>query len=328
MAINLRHLRLFAAVVDHGGFTKAAAQLGLSQPAISKSLAELERSLHVRLIDRSGRSAQLTNAGQILHARAREIFGVERLAEHELREVRGLKRGRLRVAASPTIAAYLLPPVLARFHRRRPTVRITAIEASPTTVSKLLLESRVDVALTEDPPPHELLETIAWRRDELVLVAAAQHELLTRDRVAPADLADFPFLTSKPGCSIRRAAERALADRGVRLRRTMRVGGTEAIKQGVAAGLGLAIVSKAAATDLLALGRIAIVPVDGLVIRRTLSRLRLRRRVGGISPASRELELLLDDASNDEVASDATGVSDFISVDPERPAEGGDAQRR
>ena len=64
MAINLRHLRLFAAVVDHGGFTKAAAQLGLSQPAISKSLAELERSLHVRLIDRSGRSAQLTHAGR------------------------------------------------------------------------------------------------------------------------------------------------------------------------------------------------------------------------------------------------------------------------
>ena len=328
MAINLRHLRLFAAVVDHGGFTKAAAQLGLSQPAISKSLAELERSLHVRLIDRSGRSAQLTHAGQILHARAREIFGVERLAEHELREVRGLKRGRLRVAASPTIATYLLPPVLARFHRRRPTVRITAIQANPTTVAKLLLESRVDVALTEDPPSDDLVEAIAWRVDELVVVAAAQHELLTRDRVAPADLADVPFLINRPGCSIRRAAERALADRGVRLRRTMRVGGTEAIKQGVAAGLGLAIVSRAAATDLLALGRIAIVPVDGLVIRRTLSRLRLRRRVGGISPASRELELLLDDASNDDVASDATGVSDFMSVDPERPAEGGDAQRR
>jgi DNA-binding transcriptional LysR family regulator len=105
----------------------------------------------------------------------------------------------------------------------------------------------------------------------------------------------------------------------------MRVGGTEAIKQGVAAGLGLAIVSRAAATDLLALGRIAIVSVDGLVIRRTFSRLRLRRRAGGISPASRELELLLDDASNGDVASDATGVSDFVSLDHERRAEGGDA---
>src|SRR5215467_10410836 len=101
MAMNLHHLRLFAAVVDHGGFTKAAAQLGLSQPAISKSLAELERSLNVRLIDRNGRSARLTNAGRTLHARARELFGVERLAEQELREIRGLKRGRLRIASTP-----------------------------------------------------------------------------------------------------------------------------------------------------------------------------------------------------------------------------------
>jgi DNA-binding transcriptional LysR family regulator len=327
MAINLRHLRLFAAVVDHGGFTKAAAHLGLSQPAISKSLAELERGLHVRLIDRSGRSAQLTQAGQILHARAREIFGVERLAEQELREIRGLKRGRLRVAASPTIAAYLLPPILARFHRRRPTVRITAIEVSATTVAKLLLESRVDVALTEDPLASEFVDALPWLDDDLVVVAAANHELLTRERIDPGDLVDFAFLVNEPRCPIRRAGDRALADRGVRLRRTMRVGGTEAIKQGVAAGLGLAIVSRAAATDLLALGRIAIVPVDGLAIRRTLSRLRLRRRVGGISPASRELELLLDDASNGDVASDATGVSDFVSLDHERRAEGGDAQR-
>ena len=93
MAINLHHLRLFSAVVDHGGFTRAAAELNLSQPAISKSLAELERQLHVRLIDRSGRAASLTDAGRTLHARAKEIFGVERLAEQELREFRGLKRG-------------------------------------------------------------------------------------------------------------------------------------------------------------------------------------------------------------------------------------------
>jgi DNA-binding transcriptional LysR family regulator len=327
MAINLRHLRLFAAVVDHGGFTKAAAKLGLSQPAISKSLAELERSLHVRLIDRSGRSAQLTQAGQILHARAREIFGVERLAERDLREIRGLKRGRLRVAAGPTIGTYLLPSILARFHSRRPAVRISSIQADSATVVRLLLESRVDVALAEDLPAHELVEAIAWRDDQLVVVASIQHELLARDRIAPGDLADFLFLVSEPHCPIRRAGERALSDRGVRLRRTMRVGGTEAIKQGVAAGLGIAIVSRVAATDLLALGRVAIVPVDGLVIRRTFSRLRLRRRAGGTSPASRELELLLDDASNGDVASDATGVSDFVSLDHERRAEGGDAQR-
>jgi DNA-binding transcriptional LysR family regulator len=311
MAINLHHLRLFAAVVDHGGFTKAATQLGLSQPAISKSLGELERSLNVRLIDRSGRSPELTHAGRILHARAQEIFGVERLAERELREIRGLKRGRIRVGATPTIATYLLPPVLARFHRRRPTVGISAIQVNESAVVRMLLESRVDVALVEDEIAHELINSVPWRDDELIVVAPPDHDLLSRDRVAPVDLAGFRFLVNERRSPTRRAAERAFADRGIRLR-TMCIGGTEAVKQGVAAGLGLGVVSKAAATDLLALGRITIVPIDGLVIRRVLSRLSLRSRVRGISPAARELELLLDDASSD-VASDATGVSDFMS---------------
>jgi len=308
MAINLHHLRLFAAVVDHGGFTKAAEQLGVSQPAISKSLNELERRLSVRLIDRTSRSAELTHAGRILHARARELFGLERVAERELRELRGLKRGRLRVAASPTVATYLLPDALARFHRRRPTVRVSANQADDKTVLRLFLESRVDVAISEDPPAHELVEAVPWRSDELIVIAPPDHSLVNRDPIALEDLADFSFLVNERGCPIRAAGELALAKRGVRMR-TMRVGGTEAIKRGVAAGLGLSIVSKTAAADLLSLGRIAAVPVRGLAIHRTLARLRLRGRARGISPAGREFELLLDEASNAEVASDATGVA-------------------
>ena len=105
MTMNLHHLRLFAAVVNHGGFTKAADSLRLSQPAISKSLNELERQLKLALIDRSGRSIRLTDAGKTLYARARELFGVEWIAEQELREIRGLKRGVLRIGASTTTAA-------------------------------------------------------------------------------------------------------------------------------------------------------------------------------------------------------------------------------
>src|SRR5262247_4063150 len=120
MAINLHHLRLFAAIVEHGGFTKAARSLRLSQPAISKSLTELEKQLHVTLLDRSGKSLALTEAGKTLYARAGELFGVERTAERELRELRGLKRGSLRVAASTTIATYLLPKYLGRFRTRHP----------------------------------------------------------------------------------------------------------------------------------------------------------------------------------------------------------------
>jgi len=308
--MNLHHLRLFAAVVDQGGFTKAAAHLGLSQPAISKSLAELERRLNVRLIERRGRSARLTDAGRTLHARAREIFGVEQLAERELREIRGLKRGRLRVAATPAIATYLLPPLLARFHRRRPAARVVAMASKGTTVAKLLRESRVDVALSDEPIEDDRIETRKWTDDELVVIAPHDHPLAGAPALSAGELGQWTFLVDDPSSSTYALVDRELSAIGVRLRKTVRLGGTEMIKQAVAAGLGLAIVSRAAAADQLALGRIVTLSVDGLVIRRPLLRLRLRGRDRGISPASREFELLLDESADTGVAADATGISD------------------
>ena len=304
--MNLHHLRLFTAVVDQGGFTKAAESLHLSQPAISKSLAELERQLHVKLLDRSGRSVRLTDAGRLLHARGRELFGVERVAERELRELRGLKRGVLRVAASTTIATYMLPPVLGRFRMRHAAVRLRVASANTRTVLKLLLESRVDVALVEGPVSNGGVEVKPWMDDELVVIAPPEHPATTR-HIAIDELPNFPFLVREPGSGTRVVSERALARHGIRLTNTTRIGGTEAIKQAVAAGLGLAIVSRAAAADQIALGKIAVAAVDGLTIRRTLTQIRLRDRVPTV--AARELEVLLDEEAAERSSGDASGDS-------------------
>jgi DNA-binding transcriptional LysR family regulator len=290
-SVNLHHLRLFVAVVDRGGFTRAAESMRLSQPAISKSLKELESELGLTLIDRKGRSTALTHAGRILYDRGRELFGVEKNAERELRELRGVKRGALRIAASTTIATYMLPPVVARFHRRHPRVKIQTFSANTRSVLRMLLESRVDVALVEGPVSHAGVDVRPWRQDELVVIAPPDHPLLRERSIAIQHLAHEPFLVREPGSGTRDVSEQALAHHGVRLTRTMRVGGTEAIKQGVAAGLGFAIVSRAAAADQLALGRITILPVDGLVIHRTLTQLTLRDRTP--TAAARELESLL-----------------------------------
>src|SRR5437879_713141 len=205
--MNLHHLRLFAAVADHGGFTKAASALNLSQPAISKSLKELEGELNLTLIDRSGRDIRLTDAGRALHGRARELFGVERIAERELRELRGLKRGILRIGASTTIATYMLPPVLGRFHLRHPGVRIQASSANTRAVLRMLLESRVDVALVEGPVSHARVDVIPWRDDELVVIAHPDHHLASARRVAVAALAAEQFLVREPGSGTREVSE-------------------------------------------------------------------------------------------------------------------------
>jgi DNA-binding transcriptional LysR family regulator len=305
--LNLHHLRLFTAVVDQGGFTKAAAALNLSQPAISKSLKELEDGLQLSLIDRSGRSVRLTEAGRLLYDRGRELFGVERVAERELRELRGLKRGVLRIGASTTIATYFLPPILGRFHLRHPRVRIRASSANTRTILRRLLESRIDVALVEGPVDHPRVDVIPWRDDELVVIAPPDHPLLSRGSVVASELANQQFLVREPGSGTRDVTEAALARLGVRLENTMRVGGTEVMKQGVASGLGLAIVSRAAAADQLALGRIAIVAVKDVVIRRTLTQLKLRDRAS--STAARELEVLFGEPVTDVGVGDASGVA-------------------
>jgi DNA-binding transcriptional LysR family regulator len=304
--MNLHHLRLFTAVVNHGGFTKAAASLHLSQPAISKSLNELERQLNLTLLERSGRSIRLTDAGQALYARARELFGVEWIAEQELREIRGLKRGVLRIGASTTIATYMLPPYLGRFHLRHPGIRIRATSANTRTVLRMLLESRADIALVEGPVSHPQVEVQPWLDDELVVISHPQHRLLSRNDVDVGMLVREQFIVREPGSGTRDVSARALALHGVRLTNTMRVGGTESIKQAVAAGLGLAIVSRAAAADQLALGKIAVLSVNGLVIRRTLAQIKLRGRVPTAS--ARELELLLAQGTIEEAAGDASGT--------------------
>jgi DNA-binding transcriptional LysR family regulator len=148
---------------------------------------------------------------------------------------------------------------------------------------------------------------LPWREDELVVIAPPDHPLRDRARVDIEALAQEQFLVREPGSGTREVAERALARHGLRLANTMRVGGTEAMKQAVAAGLGLAIVSRAAAADQLALGKIAILDVAGLVIRRTLTRLVLRDRASSV--AARELELLLAEPPDPGGVGDASGVA-------------------
>jgi DNA-binding transcriptional LysR family regulator len=278
MTLNLHHLRVFAAVAQERSFSRAAVALRLSQPAVSKTVQELERQTQLSLFDRSGRTPQLTDAGNALFARARELFGIERIAEEELGALRGLERGVLRVGASTTVATYFLPQLLARFHQQHPGVTLRVVSANTRAIARRLLEGRLDIALVEGPVLHERISVIPWREDELVVIAPASHPLVHKRRVRAADLIDEPFILREPGSGTRVVAEAALAEHGIHPGTTVQLGSTEAIKQAVAAGLGLAVVSRAAAADQLALGYIAVVPLRSAAFRRALTELRLKGR--------------------------------------------------
>ncbi len=290
MSLNLHHLRVFAAVAERGGFSRAAVALRLSQPAVSKSVGELEREVGLALFDRAGRTPRLTEAGSALFVRARELFGVERLAEEEIGALRGLERGLLRVGASTTIATYFLPRLLARFHNEHPGVALRVVSANTRAVARRLLEGRLDIALVEGPVMHDRISIVAWREDELVLIAPATHRLVRRRRVVAADLVGEQFILREPGSGTRVVAEAALSEQGIHPSAAVQLGSTEAIKQAVAAGLGVALVSRSAAADQLALGYIAVLKLSGVSLRRPLSELRLSgRSASAATLAFREL---------------------------------------
>lgn len=293
--MNLRALRLFAAAAEHGSVSRAADAMHVTQSAVSKSVAALESDLGVALLERAPRGVRLTEAGAVLHAHSRVILAAERAAEEEIASLRGLSGGSLHVGASTTIATYLLPPILNAFQRQHPAIRLRVTSANTHDVATDLVDGVVDVALVEGPVHDPRIEVHAWREDELVVVAAVHHPLAADAPVSLDALAGELFVLREVGSGTREVAEQALREHGVVLTRTLEVGSTAAIKQTVAAGLGLAIVSLAAAADQLALGRLRVVRVPEMRILRALTRLTMPGRRA--SPAARTFTDLLRGAA-------------------------------
>jgi DNA-binding transcriptional LysR family regulator len=280
MALNLHLLRLFAAVAEHGGFSRAAAALHLSQPAVSKGIREFEAQVGATLLDRGAGGVRPTEVGRRLLVQAHALFAAERAAEEELLAFRGLQRGTLSIGASTTIATYLLPPLLGAFNRAHPAVELRLTSANTRRVAELLLARELDIALVEGPTHEFNLVAHPWRQEEMALIAAPKHRLTK----VPADvvlhaLRDEIFLIREPGSGTREVVAAALASRGIQPRSLIEIGSTEAIKQMVAAGFGVAIVSAAAAADQIALGRVAVLRPARFSLYRPLFRLSLPGRL-------------------------------------------------
>ncbi len=291
MALNLHLLRLFAAVAGHGGFSRAAEALHISQPAVSKGVREFEAQVGARLLERGPGGVTPTEAGQVLLRHATPLFAAERAAEEDLAALRGLTRGSLSVGASTTIGTYLLPPLLGAFHRAHPGVELRLRNANTAGVAELLLARELDVALVEEPVEHPGLVVRPWRGDRMVVIAAPGHRL-AGTTLEPGKHADEVVIVREPGSGTRDVVWAALTAHGVRPRATLEVGSTEAVKQVVAAGLGVAVVSAAAAVDQLALGTLVALDVRGFAVGRTLTRLSLPDRRP--SAAAAAFEALLD----------------------------------
>ena len=304
MPLNLHLLRMFATVVRTGSFSRAAEALHVSQPAISKGVADFELQIGCRLLDRVPKGVRPTREGQALMRHAEVLFAAERAAEEEMRSLRNLGEGSLRIGASTTIASYMLAEYLGLFHNAYPNIDLHIISANTREIADLTIGHEIDIALVEGPIKDENLITTPWRTDVMELIVGPNHPFATA--TTPIDhraLAMETLIVREPGSGSREIVTKALADHGVEPRHTLEIGSTEAIKQAVAAGLGVSIVSTAAVPDQLAQGRLKIISIRDLNIERQLWQLKIPGRLD--APAAVVFEQLLNKLPTSIAASEA-----------------------
>jgi len=280
MSLNLHLLRLFATVVRTGSFSRAADVLHISQPAISKGVRDFELQVGCRLLDRTPRGVRPTREGQALVRHADALFAAERAAEDELVSLRNLDSGSLRIGASTTIATYMISEYLGIFHRKYPGIDLHLVSANTRDIADLMTAHDIEIGLVEGPVEDENLVSEAWRTDVMGLIVDPQHRFAAADRgIDSAALADEILIVREPGSGSREVVAQALAAEGIEPKRTLEIGSTEAIKQAVAAGLGVAIVSSATIGDQVKLGRLKPVRMRDLSIERTLWQLKVPGRI-------------------------------------------------
>jgi DNA-binding transcriptional LysR family regulator len=242
MDVELHQLRYFVAVADRRHFTQAARDLAVAQPSVSKQIRRLEEELGTTLFHRMRGNVGLTPAGELLLPWARRVLADVEGASGEVRELAGLRRGRLSVGATPSLTTTLLPPALARFHESYPGVDLVLHEAGSRDLVRELEEGVLDVALVILPLRHPALETSPLLREELVLAVPLAHPLAARRVIAISELRNVPLVMFRDGYDLRATTLAACRRAGFTPTFAIEGGEMDGVLRMAAAGIGVAVV--------------------------------------------------------------------------------------
>jgi DNA-binding transcriptional LysR family regulator len=290
--VNPVHVRTLQEIARHQSFGRAAQALHLSQPAVSHHIRHLERELGQRLLERVGKRAFPTAAGDLLLAHAARAFAELEAARQALQERRGVVAGRLRVGTGATASTYLLPPLLGRLRARHPELELVVVTGNSAAMAAAVTAADLDVAVVTLPARGRALLITPLLLDPLVAIAAPAARWRRRGPLAAAELAREPLILYEPGGTIRRVIDAWFRRSGAAPRVVMDLGNGEAIKKLVAAGLGLSLVPAMSVRAEVRAGELAALPLAPPLGRRLGV---IRRRDRAPSPALRVFLDGLDD---------------------------------
>lgn len=263
--VSLRQLEVFEAIARLGSFTRAAQTLHLTQPTVSMQIKKLSDAVGMPLFEQVGKRIYLTEAGSALYTTCREMFDTLDRFETTAANMKGLTQGRLRLAVVTT-AKYFAPRLLGAFCESFPGVDASLKVTNRERVLERLRDNEDDLYIFGQPPAEVDVEAISFLRNPLVPLVPPGHPLSQRSSVPLAEFVEHPFLAREPGSGTRRAVERMLKKHGLSLKIRMELGSNEAIKQSVAAGMGVSVLSQHTLVG--GTGDVCVIDVEGFPIER------------------------------------------------------------
>jgi len=267
--MTLRHLTIFLCVCDEGNMTAAGAKLYIAQPSVSQAIRELEKHYNVKLFERLGRKLFITLAGQKLITYARHIVHLSQEAEEAMAGIH--HNGVIRIGASVTVGTCILNDIIVKFNKHNPRAKIIASVNNTKIIEGMLLLDELDIGLVEGKVHSQSIVSLAFMDDELVLVTGISHPFTQMTRVELADIDNIEFIVREEGSGTRELFESVMASKDLNWKISGVYNNAETIKNFIAAGLGISVMSRLAVDKEVQRNELAIVEIEGMSFKRQFS---------------------------------------------------------
>lgn len=279
-------LEVFYTVAKRLSFTKAAAALFITQPAVTKHIYELEQQYENKLFERKGNKIRLTRAGEILLSHTESLFDIYRNIDFDMNALVHKKEGILHLGASTTIAQYVIAPLLAAFRQKFAAIQLNLINGNTEQIERALLEKEIEMGIVEGRSRNQEISYSEFIRDEIVLVCGKDHPLAGRTALHPELLRSGSFVIREQGSGTLEVIDYALKEVGMRLsdlKIEIKLGSTESIKSYLMHSDCLAFISVHAISNELHSGALRVIDVAGMAITRNFYFIHLQGKLDGLS---------------------------------------------
>jgi LysR family transcriptional regulator, transcriptional activator of the cysJI operon len=279
-------LKVFYTVAKRLSFTKAADELFITQPAITKHIHELEDEYKAKLFERKGNRINLTAAGELLFNHAENVFQLYNNVAFEINALDKRKEGMLRLGASTTVSQYIVAPLLAKFRNKFPDVQLSLITGNTTQVERALLDKDIEIGIIEGYSKNTEISYHHFLKDKLVLVCSSKHPLANRNELKIEELKTIRYIQREQGSGTREVIEHTLKKARLNpadLQVEIRLGSTESIKSYLLNSPCMAFISIHAITDEVRKGELKVIDVKDLSIERSFYIISLQGKITGLA---------------------------------------------